>query len=105
MERKRYSRTRQGQASLLRKRRLRRFQIMIEQQPQSKNIKSADAIDFQRTVLNQLEADGQSAYRGDAFLQLDFYTSAKDPPAIYRLPKNYLDLLGKPRDDSGISRP
>ncbi len=38
------------------------------------------------------------------FLQLDFFSSAKDPPAIYRLPKNYLDLLGKPRDDSGIDR-
>jgi hypothetical protein len=77
---------------------------MLEQQPQSKNIKAADAIAFQRAVLERLEAAGQSAYRGDVFLQFDFYSSAKDPPAINRLPKNYLDLLGKPRDDSGIDR-
>jgi hypothetical protein len=77
---------------------------MLAQQPQSKKIKATDAIDFQRAVLKRLEAAGQSAYRGDVFLQMDFFSSAKDPPAIYRLPKNYLDLLGKPRDDSGIDR-
>jgi hypothetical protein len=77
---------------------------VLEQQPQSKNIKTADAIAFQRAVLERLEAAGQSAYWGDIFLQMDFYSSAKDPPAINRLPKNYLDLLGKPRDDSGIER-
>ena len=77
---------------------------MLEQQPQSKKIKAVDAIDFQRAVLGRLEATCQSAYRGDVFLQMDFFSSAKDPPAIYRLPKNYLDLLGKPRDESRIDR-
>jgi hypothetical protein len=96
--------TRKGQAAELRKRRQRRFVVMLEQQPQSKKIKAADAITFQRAVLERLEVAGQSAYRGNVFLQMDFYSSAKDPPAIYRLPKNYLDLLGKPRDDSGIDR-
>jgi hypothetical protein len=104
VERGKYFRTRLGQAAALRKRRLRRVRVMLEQQPQSKKIKAADAIDFQRAVLKRLEAAGQSAYRGDVFLQMDFFSSAKDPPAIYRLPKNYLDLLGKPRDDSGIDR-
>jgi len=77
---------------------------MLEQQPQSKKIKAADAIDFQRAVLERLERASQSAYRGDVFVQMDFFSSSKDPPSIYRLPKNYLDLLGKPRDDSDIDR-
>jgi hypothetical protein len=104
VERGRYVRTRQGQLAALEKRRLRRVRIMLEQQPQSKNIKRADAIAFHRAVLERLEAAGQLAYRGNVFLQFDFYSSAKDPPAINQLPKNYLDLLSKPRDDAGIDR-
>lgn len=104
MRRGEYVLTRRGQASALERRRLRRVRVTLEQQPQSKNIKAADAVAFQKAVLERLEAAGQRAYRGDVFLQFDFSTSAKDPPAINRLPKNYLDLLGEPRDDSGIGR-
>ncbi len=55
MERGRYSKTRQGQAVALRKRRLGRVRVTLNQQPQSKKIKTADAIAFQRRYSSQLE--------------------------------------------------
>jgi hypothetical protein len=105
MERGKYFRTRAGQVSTLGKRRLRRFTLMLDQEPQSKNIRAADAVAFQRAVLDQLRVAGQSAYRGPVFLQMDFFTAARNPPAIYNLPKNYLDLLEKPLEGSGICLP
>src|SRR4051812_42110797 len=87
------------------KRDLRRFVIMIEQQPQSKNINAADAARFQKAVLEWLESRKQSAFTGDLFLQMDFFNASKTPPAIYKLPKNYLDLLEKPLPGVGIERP
>jgi hypothetical protein len=44
------------------------------------------------------------AYRGPIFLQLEFFNRSKTPPSIYSLSKNYLDLLEKPRSNSGIHR-
>jgi hypothetical protein len=54
---------------------------------------------FQKAVLKQLESRGESAYIKRVFVQLDFHCASKTPPAIYRLPKNYMDLLEKPRPD------
>ena len=102
MERARYVLTRRGQAAALGKRRI---TVILDQQPQSKNIKTADVIAFQRAVVEGLDAVGHSAYRGPVFLYIDFFNAAKNPPAIYKLPKNYLDLLGKPVERSGIDRP
>lgn len=105
MERGKYVETRRGQAAALGKRRQRRFQLSIDQQPQSKNIGDADAVAFQQAVAAQLDKFGASAFTGSVFLQLEFTTASKTPPAIYKLPKNYLDLLEAPRADAGIARP
>ena len=83
---------------------MRRITVLLDQQPQSKNIKMADRITFQRAVVERLDEIGQAAYRGPVFLQMDFFNAARNPPAIYRLPKNYLDLLGKPVEGAGIGR-
>ena len=69
--------------------------LMIDQQPQSKKIKPADAAAFRSAILDQLEKAGQAAFRRDVFLQMDFFSTARDPPAICSLPKNYIDLLWK----------
>ncbi|QVL30313.1 hypothetical protein KIH39_15785 [Telmatocola sphagniphila] len=74
---------------------MRRVIVMLEQQPQSKNIKPADAEAFRSAILKWLKMLGQTAFRKNVFLQLDFFTTAKDPPEIYSLPKNYIDLLRK----------
>ncbi len=105
MERGKYVETRRGQAASLHKRRMRRFNLSIEQQPQSKNIGDADAVAFQQAVALQLDKTGASAFPAPVFLQLEFTTASKTPPAIYKLPKNYLDLLEVPRADAGIDRP
>jgi hypothetical protein len=104
VDRGKYRQTRRGQASAMLKRRLRRFGFMIDQEPQSKNIRPVDAVAFQKALLAQLVASEQSAYTGPVFLQMEFFTKSKTPPAIYKLPKNYLDLMETPRDDSGIDR-
>ncbi|HEY7308246.1 MAG TPA: hypothetical protein VH643_02680 [Gemmataceae bacterium] len=74
---------------------MRRFSLMLDQEPQSKKIKLADALAFRRALLDRLQAAGRMAFRSDVVLQLDFFTSAKNPPAIYNLPKNYIDLMWK----------
>jgi hypothetical protein len=66
---------------------------MLDQEPQSKKIKQADAVAFRRAVHEQLKALNQLAFRGDVLLQFDFFTSSRNPPAIDKLPKNYLDLM------------
>lgn len=104
MRRGEYAKTRRGQLSKLRERHFRRFSLKVDQQPQTKNITGADAIAFQQALLKQLESTDQLAYRGDVFLQLEFFNTSKTPPAIYSLPKNYLDLMEVPREDSGITR-
>ncbi len=105
MDRGKYVETRRGQAAALRKRLMRRFTLSIGQQPQSKNTSVADVVAFQQAVAVQLDKVGASEFTGPVFLQLEFTTASKTPPAIYKLPKNYLDLLEVPRDDAGIDRP
>jgi hypothetical protein len=104
MRRGEYAKTRRGQLSRLRARHHRRLFLRVQQQPQSKNIHAHDAIAFQQALLGELEARNRLAYRGPVFLQLDFFNKSKTPPAIYSLPKNYLDLMEKPRKESAISR-
>jgi AcrR family transcriptional regulator len=104
MEHGRFAQTRRGQISRMRQRRLRRFMLKIEQEPKSKNISLAEAIIFQKAIADRLDKSGASAFTGPVFLQLEFSTTSKTPPAIYNLPKNYLDQLEIPRDGSGIDR-
>jgi hypothetical protein len=105
MERGKYVETRRGQAAAFGRRRMRRFMLSIEQPPQSKSIGAGDAVAFQQAVAIHLDKVGASAFTGPVFVQLEFTTTSKTPPAIYKLPKNYLDLLEIPRADAGIARP
>ncbi|MCC7419310.1 MAG: hypothetical protein IT428_03405 [Planctomycetaceae bacterium] len=104
MGRGKYVETRRGQAAALGQRRMRRFRLALAQQPQSKNISATDAVAFQQAVAAQLDKAGSSAFTGPVFLQFEFTTVSKTPPAIYKLSKNYLDLLEVPRADAGIDR-
>lgn len=97
MERGKYVETRRGQAAAFGRRRMRRFMLSIEQQPQSKSIGAGDAVAFQQAVTIRLDKVGASAFTGPVFVQLEFTTTSKTPPAIYKLPKNYLDLFEAPR--------
>jgi hypothetical protein len=102
VERGRYAQTRRRQVSQMSQRRMRRFTLEIQQEPQSKNISPTDAVAFQKAVARRLDEYGSRAMTGSVFLQLEFTTTSKTPPAIYKLPKNYLDLLEIPRVDAGI---
>ncbi len=104
MERGRFIETRRGQASLLTKRQKSRFYFNIDQNPQSKHIQAADAVAFQKGLLAQMTRMKKSTYRSPLFLQMTFVNGSKTPPSIYKLPKNYLDLLETPRADAGIPR-
>src|SRR5882724_4836487 len=102
MNRKDYFSSPRGRRSQLRKRVFSRFFATVNQAPQSKNIKTNDAIAFQQKILRVLGK--KRAYRGPLLLQMEFFNQSKTPPAIHTLPKNYLDLLGKPRRDARIGR-
>jgi hypothetical protein len=86
------------------KRRMRRFMLKIEQEPKSKNFPLNEAIAFQKAVSGRLDKFGSRAMSGPVFLQLEFSTTSQTPPAIYKLPKNYLDQLEVPRHGSNIDR-
>src|SRR5947209_8453856 len=78
--------------------------LEIEQEPKSKNIPLDEAIAFQKAIAGRLDKFGSRAMSGPVFLQLEFSTTSKTPPAIYKLPKNYLDQLEVPRPGSNIDR-
>ncbi len=104
MERGRYAKTKRGQVSRMELLRMRRFQLEIQQEPPSKNIPLDQAIAFQEAVAGRLDEFGSRAMSGPVFLQLELSTTSKSQPAIYKLPKNYLDQLEVPRVGSNIDR-
>jgi len=102
MEKLKYFNTPKGQIYLRRARLKSWFHVKIDQEPSSKSIKKFDAIYFQRKVLEALKLRHKRAYSSPLVLQIDFYTSQKNPPSIHNLAKNYLDLLKYPVPGSKI---
>lgn len=63
----------------------------------TKNSSNAKADeDFQKHVLEELIDSGRRAFRGPIVMEMSFTSTAKNPAAIYTLPKHYLDLLQPP---------
>jgi hypothetical protein len=95
-----------GQLSQRFKRRIRTLYFEINQEPKSKNsITRQEKILFRNKILEELKVKKRKAYRGEVILQLDFFTTQNNPPAVHTLTKNYLDLLHKSMPDvDDISR-
>jgi hypothetical protein len=62
-----------------------------------------EAVKFQRQVLDEMERYGRYPFAGPVALDLHFRAVRRNPPAIYHVAKNVLDLLGPALP--GITRP
>ncbi len=100
MERSSYLETLEGQLHERSKRRLNVHFLSIHQEPQGKgSLSSAEKLFFRESICKQLESRNQRAHNGDIVLEIDFYVTKDNPPALHSLPKNYLDLLHKEMPD------
>ena len=74
-------------------------------EPRSKNSMSeTEAEAFQRAVLETLTTFKRRYFRSDVAAEFDFSPTANSPPTIHNLPKNYLDLLGSPKESLCTTR-
>jgi len=85
----------------LARRRSRRRRILwvrpIEIEPKSKKATSHDdKLKFQNCLLEALRESRRCHFRGPVALELDFFPTENDPPAVHTMAKNYLDLLQSP---------
>ena len=106
MKRSEYLETEDGQRRERRKRFAKRQWFTVpNHEPKSKNsIADTEKVRFQQQILAQMEERGRRAYRSPVVLEIDFDSNQEDPPAVHTLAKNYMDLLQKPVDGSGIDR-
>lgn len=77
--------------------RRRRIDLVIEDiEPGSKkSMLPADKFAVQRAITEQLAARNRGPFRGAIALRLAIETTAKTPPHIQSIAKNFLDLLGR----------
>jgi hypothetical protein len=100
MRRSEYFETREGQISAKSKRSLNKIYFQINQEPKSKKaISLSEKKQFRREIAKHLKAIKRRPFKGNIILEIDFYTTQNNPPAIHTLAKNYLDLLHKPMPD------
>ncbi|MEV0756801.1 hypothetical protein [Streptosporangium sp. NPDC050280] len=90
---------------------LRTLRVTIQGEPEQKGARGRrSAVDFQQQVIDQMAVAGRRAFTGPVALDLFFKTSRKNPPAIHRVAKHVLDLLGpadsavRPRRSSVLYR-
>jgi len=103
MTRSEYLETTEGQSNERIKRRFRKNYLTIRQEPKSKNsITKDEKIFFRKEVKRQLQERKRKAHTGDIILEIDFYTTQNNPPALHTLCKNYLDLLHKKIEEDNL---
>lgn len=96
MTRTEYLESIEGQSNEWTKRWIRTNYLTIKQEPKSKtSISCEEKIFFRQEVKRQLKERNRRAHNGDIILEIDFYTTQNNPPALHTLTKNYLDLLHK----------
>lgn len=100
MKRSEYLETIEGQSNERTKRWITTNYLRIPQEPKSKtSITREEKIFFRQEVKRQLKERNRKAHTGDIILEIDFYTTKDNPPALQTLSKNYLDLLHKEMAD------
>ncbi len=97
MTRSEYLETIEGQSYERLKRKIKTVYLDIGQEPKSKkSISKAEKLYFRKEVKNQLKKQNRRPHKGDIILEIDYFTTEDNPPALHTLSKNYLDLLHKP---------
>jgi hypothetical protein len=94
-----YINTVEGQVSLRNRRKRNIIYFSLEgQEPKSKNaISDAEKFSFQKSILTVMAARRRRHFKAPVAVEFDFFPTKNDPPAIHTMPKNYLDLLEKPK--------
>jgi hypothetical protein len=104
MTRTEYLETIEGQSNERTKRWIKTNYLTIQQEPKSKNsISGEEKIFFRQEVKRQLKESNRRAHTGDIILEIDFYTTQNNPPALHTLSKNYLDLLHKSIEEDKLN--
>jgi hypothetical protein len=97
MTRTEYLETIEGQSYERLKRKIKTVYLDIEQEPKSKgSISNQEKLFFRKEIKRQLKEMNRRPHRGDIVLEIDYFTTQNNPPALHTLSKNYLDLLHKP---------
>ncbi len=104
-EKSEYLQTPRGRYGRYRWRQLRgRSCYSFNEEPKSKNsMRRPQQIEFQQKLLGKMKAAKRRAYRSPIVAEMSLETTAKNPPHIHTVVKNYLDLFEVPLDES-ISR-
>lgn len=109
LPRKEWLETPRGQRHEYQRRHLSRILAIVDKEPLKKDsMRPDDAARFQGKVREAIRVLKRSTLTGPVALELHFSTSRRNPPALYALAKNYLDLLGRRgqpllyRDDSQV---
>ena len=93
-----------GHLARRRSRQRRRLLIHCPIEPKSKKANPKDELKFQRRLLDALKKFQRRYFRAPVALELDFFLTQNDPPAIQNLVKNYLDLLQEPANELHTGR-
>ncbi|GAA3167962.1 hypothetical protein [Nonomuraea roseoviolacea] len=74
---------------------LRTLRLSIEGEPERKGVRGhRSAVAFQQQVIKQMTAASRRPFTGPVALDLSLKSTRKNPPAIHRVAKHILDLLG-----------
>jgi hypothetical protein len=95
MTRTEYIETIEGQLHERFKRVIETIYLSVKQEPKGKNSSNQEKLFFRKEIKRQLKEQNRRAFRGDLILEIDYFTTQNNPPALQTLSKNYLDLLHK----------
>ncbi|QGY42172.1 hypothetical protein GM418_00430 [Maribellus comscasis] len=95
MTRTEYLDTINGQRYERFKRIIKTVRLVVNQEPKGKNSSNEEKRIFRSEIRKQLKEQNRRAFRSDIILEIDYFTTKDNPPAIQTLSKNYLDLLHK----------
>jgi len=83
----------------------RRSHYLFEMEPKSKTaMKISEKVALQHEILKQMKQLHKTAYRGRIVAEFSIKPTSKNPPHIYTVVKNLLDIFSVPSYESGIKR-
>jgi len=95
MKRSEYLESVRGQSTELRKRMDKTLYLDIQQEPKGKHSSIHEKLFFRQEIKRQLKENNRRQFRGDLIIEIDYFLTLANPPALQTLSKNYLDLLHK----------
>ena len=76
------------------------FLFSVKLEPRAKSKKKDHAREFRRILKLQMQDQKRRRFRSKIILEISFTATARNPPTLQKLVKNYLDLLHKPMPET-----